>query len=412
MIIFKHLKTKGQEEMTRQEMADELFETGKEVKRSFLGVAEASRRGGRIDGTVYVQCVQILKNLNLLYQTIDTGGERFDLQMEELSNRALRLSDRAGEDEFVSLFVSVLDAMLMYTIGFCQRYCIIRRNDGVPGLASHIITNLGQIAASLDQGYIPVIDTIGADNILTGLSREYAVNAWELYFGQPFIPLSQVDAEDREVKILEGIPGFMPSYDMDCLMNPGLMAFWRGIMKKYMPMSEELYNSVGDCLDRLPFGNGEKVLGVLCRGTDYTNIRPFNHPVQPPLKEVLEKAEEFMQYYECDYCYLATEDQEILQAFQNKFKDRLLTTQEIYYRSDLEDTINDANSRRNIDLHQKNMEYLTALSVLSKCRYFIGGRTSGTVVSLLLSEGFAAEYIWDCGRYGIDDALTLQSHIG
>ena len=397
--------------MTRQEMADELFEAGKEVKRSFLGVAEASRKGDGMDETVYVQCVQILKNLNVLYQTIETGGERLDLAIEELTNRASDLSDRAGEDEFVSMFVSVLDGMLMNTIKFRQRYCLIRRNDGIPGLASHIITNLGQIAASLDQGYIPVIDTIHADNIMTDLSRQYAVNAWELYFGQPIISFSQVAREDKEVKVLEGIPGFMPSYDMDCLMNPRLMAFWRGIMKKYMPVSKTLYDSVRECLDRLPFGNGEKVLGVLCRGTDYTNIRPFNHPVQPPLKEVLEKAEEFMQQYRCDYCYLATEDQEILQAFQKRFKDKLLTTQEIYYAPDLADTTNDANRRRSIDLHQKNMEYLTALTVLSKCGYFIGGRTSGTVVSLLLSEGFAAEYIWDCGRYGIDDVLTLKSYI-
>ncbi|MDE5909746.1 MAG: hypothetical protein K2H52_13540 [Lachnospiraceae bacterium] len=397
--------------MTREKMAEELFQAGKEVKRSFLGVAEASRTGGTIDGAFYLQCVQILKNLNVLYQAIETGEESFDRLIEDLSERAADLFDLDGEEAFVSAFVSVLDRMLMHTVRFRQRYCLIRRNDAVPGLASHIITNLGQIVASLDSGYIPVIDTIQADNILTDLSRQYAVNAWELYFGQPFIPISEVMADGKEVRILDGIPGFMPSYDMDCLKNPELMSFWRGIMKEYMPVSAALFDSVRKCLEKLPFGNGEKILGVLCRGTDYTNIRPYNHPVQPPLKSILEKADEFMRLYGCDYCYLATEDEKILQAFQNRFKGRLLTTQEIYYESDLKDTINDANSRRSIDLHQKNMEYLTALIVLSKCRYFIGGRTSGTVVSLLFSKGFEAEYIWDCGRYGIDDALTLKSYI-
>lgn len=150
----------------------------------------------------------------------------------------------------------------------------------------------------------------------------------------------------------------------------------------------------------MPFHSGTKILGVLFRRTDYTNIRPYNHPVQPSVDAVLTKADEFMRIYQCDYCYLATEEQEILNTFQNRFPGKLLTTQEIYYDTGLTDTINQTNLTRHIDIHQKNMEYLTALILLSKCQYFIGGRTSGTVVSLLLSDGFEKTHIWNCGRYG------------
>ena len=394
--------------MTQKEIADELFHAGKEVKKSILGVAEASQIDKSIDNSVYFQYVQILKNLNLLYQSMDTGLETFDRTIEELSNASPNLDD---ENAFVSKFISVLNNMLMNTIKFRQKYCLIRRNDPVPGLASHIITNLGQIVVSLNNGYIPVIDTINADNIFTELSRRHAANAWELYFDQPLFPLSEEIMGDKEVRMLDGIPDFMPNYNMDCLMNPELMAFWRGIMKEYMPISDTLNDKVQECLDRLPFDNRKKVLGVLCRGTDYTNIRPYNHPVQPSLEAVFAKADEFMHNYQCDYCYLATEDQEILNAFRKKYQHRLLTTQEIYYESALKDTINETNSKRCINIHQKNMEYLTALILLSKCRYFIGGRTSGTVVSMLLSNGFDAEFIWDYGRYGIDDTLTLKSYI-
>ena len=394
--------------MTQQEIADELFHAGKEVKKSILSVAEASQIDKSIDGSVYFQYLQILKNLNLLYQSMDTGLKNFDRTIEELSNAGPNLDD---ESAFVSKFISVLNSMLMNTIKFRQKYCLIRRNDPVPGLASHIITNLGQIVVSLNNGYIPVIDTINSDNVFTELSKRYSTNAWELYFDQPLFPLSEEIMGDKEVKMLDGIPDFMPNYNMDCLMNPELMAFWRGIVKKYMPISDTLNDKVREWLDRLPFDNGKKVLGVLCRGTDYTNIRPYNHPIQPPLESVFAKADEFMHNYQCDYCYLATEDQEILNAFRSKYQNRLLTTQEIYYESALKDTINETNSKRCINIHQKNMEYLTALILLSKCRYFIGGRTSGTVVTMLLSNGFDAEYIWDCGRYVIDDALTLKSYI-
>lgn len=402
--------------MTREEIADKLFDAAKEVKQSFLGVMEASRMNGAVDGLVYTQYVQILKNLNLLYQSMGTVSENFDERIEALSKTAAGLPymdvEDGHADEFTSEFVSVLNDMLMSTIRLRQKYCLIRRNDAVPGLASHIITNLGQIAASLNHGYIPVIDTVNADNILSGLSRQYAVNAWELYFKQPLASLSEEIVRSKEVRLLEGIPGFMPSYDMDCLMNPELMDYWRHLMKEYMPVSAALEERVQENCSALPFGDGEKILGVLCRGTDYTNIRPYHHPVQPSLEAVLAKADEMMRRHSCSYCYLATEDKEIRNAFRSKWKEKLLTTQEIYYEADLKDSINQTNMDRHVDIHEKNMEYLTALILLSKCRYFIGGRTSGTVVSLLLSDGFRETHIWDCGRYGIDDSLTLRSHIG
>lgn len=391
--------------MTREEMADQLFHTGKEVKKSFLGAVEMLRRGGIPKGETYFQYMQMLKNLNLLYQAVEAGEKNYIQQMDSVS-------DWDEEDQFVSKYISVLDNMLIDVIKFRQKYCLIRRNDPVPGMASHLITNLGQIVVSLDSGYIPVIDAVHANNMLNDISRQYDVNAWEMYFGQPFIPICEMEAIDEKVKILDGIPGFMPSYQMDCLTNSKLLDFWRNMVRKYMPVSAALHDSVQECLSRLPFGNGERILGILCRGTDYTYTRPYNHPVQPPQEAVLAKADEFMRRYSCNYCYLATEDREILQSFSDKFKDRLLTTQEIYYEPDLQEGIHAVNKSRGIDLHQKNMEYLTALILLSKCQYFIGGRTSGTIVSLLFSEGFEDEYIWNCGRYGIDDAMTLEAYIG
>lgn len=182
-------------------------------------------------------------------------------------------------------------------------------------------------------------------------------------------------------------------------------------MKTYMPFSDELTGKIESIAVRLPFGSGKRILGVLCRGTDYTNIRPYNHPVQPSLEVVLAKTDEFMERYQCQYCYLATEDREIRNAFQSRLGDKLLTTQEIYYESDLKDTINQTNIDCHIDIHEKNMEYLTALALLSRCTCLIGGRTSGTVATLLLSQGFEATYLWDLGRYGVDDAFTLNAYI-
>ncbi|MDO4304348.1 MAG: hypothetical protein Q4D94_10570 [Bacillota bacterium] len=342
--------------MTREEIANELFEAGKEVKQCFLNEIALSQANNLSDYTIYPKYIQLLNNLNILYRSLGTEPQSFDCFISEISEIVPGSSVQNTENLFVSKFISVLNGMLINTIKFRQNYCLIRRNDAVPGLASHIITNLGQILTSLNNGYIPIIDTVNADNVFTGLSKLYSVNAWELYFRQPMAANLEAISSGKEVKILDGIPKFMPNYNMDCLMNPDLMAFWRNIMKTYMPLSATLNDRVEHCLNALPFA-GSKVLGIICRGTDYTNIRPYNHPVQPSLEAVLAKADEFIRIYQCDYCYLATEDRDILSAFQNKFQDKLLTTQEIYYESDLADTINQTNISNHVDIHQKNMEY-------------------------------------------------------
>ncbi len=67
-----------------------------------------------------------------------------------------------------------------------------------------------------------------------------------------FTGLEAVNAAG-EVKLLDGIPAFMPTYHMDFLLNPDLISFWRNIMKKYMPFSPELQAKAEGCLKRLPF---------------------------------------------------------------------------------------------------------------------------------------------------------------
>lgn len=321
--------------MTRDEIANELFLAGKEIKQCFFNEIALSRTGNTDITSVYPQYLQLLKNLNIMYHSLNIQTVDFDLQINRLENSLSHLTVCEIEDSFISEYTSILNEMLLNTIKFRNKYSLIRRNDPVPGLASHMITNLGQIVASLNNGYIPLIDTVNADNVFTSLSRKYDMNAWELYFEQPFGTSYTDLVPGQEIKIADGIPIFMPTYNMDCLLNHNLIEFWRSIMRKYMPVSIDMTNRINSLLTRLPFHSGAKILGVLCRGTDYTNIRPYNHPVQPSLNLVLAKADEMMSKHQCDYCYLATEDQEILNAFRSKFRDKLLITQDIYYASDL-----------------------------------------------------------------------------
>ena len=57
---------------------------------------------------------------------------------------------------------------------------------------------------------------------------------------------------------------------------------------------------------------------------------------------------------------------------------------------------------REHDTYLRGVEYLTTISMSSKSYAFVGGRTSGSVGAMLLSDGCKSTYVFDLGRYGKD----------
>ena len=251
--------------MTREEIANELFNTGKEVKQCFLNEIALSQTGNADILSVYPQYIQILNNLNTLYHSLGSKVEDLDLQINKLTYSISNPAACDTESPFIREYTFILNRMLLNTIKFQNKYCLIRRNDPIPGFASHIITNLGQIVTSLNNGYIPLIDTVNVDNAFTDLSKKYGINAWELYFKQPFGASYNQLISGQEIKITDGIPNFMPSYNMDCLLNQNLMNFWRNVMRTYMPISTDVTNHVNSLLNEFHFQSDAKIMGVLCR---------------------------------------------------------------------------------------------------------------------------------------------------
>ena len=125
-----------------------------------------------------------------------------------------------------------------------NRYAIIRREDTVPGIGSHIITNIGQIEAAWQAGMIPVIDTVSVDNCFRNMSMEYNTNAWELFFEQPLGVGIMDIPNDAEVMVLDGIPVDKPYYDMDFFTNPYILDRWRRRANQYLRPSDQLKDAL------------------------------------------------------------------------------------------------------------------------------------------------------------------------
>ena len=380
--------------MKQLELADSLLKTAKELKIHFA------------TATAFMQLKEYEQIFGQLYQIY------FSLELPDtilLYKNALS-EIREFTNEYKKAALRVLNHIITETIIYRGQYCIIRRTDPVPGLASHIMTNLGQIVAALNEGYIPVIDMQFAENMFTPLSCGGSVNAWELFFKQPFEGHNLVSATSAQICTLkDGIPEKMPYYNMEQLTNPLYMQLWKDAMKRYMPFSDTLAAEIKNAEQKFPFGK-KRILGVLCRGTDYTSLRPRNHPVQPSAETMITKAKKIMGEYKCDYCYLATEDESILSAFRDAFREQLLVSQEMYFHKEQNIALSKILADEPTQLYEKNVEYLTSLYLLSRCNYFLAGRTGGAVVAAILNENpYEYAYFWNEGKYGIDDVTALQN---
>lgn len=106
--------------------------------------------------------------------------------MYSLSQSDSHLKDDASYQIFSHQYLSLLNNILVELIKYRGHYAIIRRTDPSAGLCSHVISNLGQIIASLKEGLIPIIDTENSQNLFSNISKESEQNAWEIFFKQLF----------------------------------------------------------------------------------------------------------------------------------------------------------------------------------------------------------------------------------
>ena len=86
---------------------------------------------------------------------------------------------------------------------------------------------------------------------------------------------------------------------------------------------EKVYNEL--------FMSETEVLGVICRGSDYTNKRPKGHQIQPNPRVVLKEAKRLIASSKYKKIYLATEDANIYEMFKKEFRDKLIENVQYKY---------------------------------------------------------------------------------
>ena len=142
------------------------------------------------------------------------------------------------------------------------------------GLGSVARTAARGTAYARKIGYIPVVDMKTLRTQYLEENEYGKINAYTKFFEQP------------------------DGYDVDDIKDSGCISItydlsWFSKKEEneiILPkMKPELYNKY--CIFKKKFNN-KNILGVLFRGTDYANLKPYGHNIQPDLNTMIQTVKE------------------------------------------------------------------------------------------------------------------------
>ena len=278
-------------------------------------------------------------------------------------------------------------------------FYIIRRPTGTIGLFSYVMTNVGLIKYALDKGYIPIVDMQNYENTYLEKNEVGKKNSWEYYFMQPCGYTLEDTANSRNI-ILSGIEtvwqsGY-PGYDM--VVDVEARKKWHNLFSQYVIVKPEIMLEAEQIFNKESKGN--KVLGILCRGTDYVNLKPKDHPVQPSVDQIIEKARMVINEKKCARVYLATEDEKVYQQFRSEFGEKLWVTDSKRYSDTEKVILSETKEFKKTNKYENGKNYLLNILLLTKCDCLVAGCVGGTYGTLLMKEGnYEYEYIFKLGFY-------------
>lgn len=162
-------------------------------------------------------------------------------------------------------------------------------------------------------------------------------------------------------------------------------------MKKYI---RDIANN------KIKTDNIKDMIGVLIRGTDYIKLKPNGHYIPPTPQQTAEKLDEFLEKYGKSKVFLATEDADIYNYFDQRYGDMIYTSDNnenllLNYSGDYIE-----NEIASMDKYKFGLDYIVKMICLSECKCLISSRTAGSDFARLLNHGrYLEDYLFDLGRY-------------
>lgn len=282
-----------------------------------------------------------------------------------------------------------------------KTFYVISINWTIPaGLFAVLKDVLSHIEYAVERNMIPIVNMHNSKNAAAFQGFSTTEEPWESLFEQPMSYGLNDIKNSKNITLSCKNPHSKEKYAIGIriMENKERLLSTSKLFKKYIRPNSPIQDFLDTEHNRI-IGTQQRVLGVLCRGTDYTLKKPKYHPIQPDPKDMIVKAAEVMEKFNCNKIFLATEDQTAYELFKEHFGDNLLTNDYKKFTTKDLDEVKYISQIEN-NQQQQQMGYLSSINILSKCCCFIGGRTGGTIGVYLMKEGtFEYDYIWDIGCY-------------
>ena len=219
-------------------------------------------------------------------------------------------------------------------------------------------------------------------------------NIWTMFFRQPSrVPLEEV-YQSKNVILAK-----MQQFVLNPYVREELVFMDWKVFMKYVSFKPEV-------LDRLQKGYGEifrevageRILGVVGRGSDYTSSKVAGVVRKPVAPEgFLDNIRSQMKEKDFDKLFLATEDQGIFDLFmESDLKDKILSVPQkrIDYNDERnkDKLLSDIYAEIEWDGYENTMDYLLVLFCLSKCNALVSTTNCGAFNCAVGLNGGKYEY--------------------
>ncbi len=230
-------------------------------------------------------------------------------------------------------------------------------------------------------------------------------NNWDWYFKQPiylgYFPACTYDTCKTQVCDIKHSP---ISISFGAIVSPDSNEYAIGklLYSKFVVLNDKTVDYIDFETKQIP--SFEEMVGAIIRGTDYSMLKPKGHPIQPDIQTLISEIKRKLIEYDVKYVYVATEEKRLFDQIADELGAVNVVSNKREYYDDIFygnccNLIGEVHFERENDNYWKGLEYLSSLTILSKCRCVIGGNCGGMVYAAYKANSISNVCILDCGLY-------------
>lgn len=286
------------------------------------------------------------------------------------------------------------------------------------GIFCNLLAFLRWVHFAERMGYTPVIDMQNVSNLYLEDELLGKENSYEYFYRQPAGMTVEEAYRAKTVYFVNRL---------DCPYNFTLKQkrvykevtaindwIYGDNRKKYFALYKRLYDTYFVHSDEAQafvdaqwsnlVAPGERVLGLLCRGSDYFTKRPYKHQIQPTVEQIIQKVDAFLDEHPVDKIFIATEDIDILHKLKERYGDMIVYIDCPRVTAIAGQSVAEGFREMGVNRKMNGLYYFASIACLAKCDHLIAGKTMATqFIRTIKDSDFETEFYWNLGRYGVDD---------